>query len=109
MPKWTALEHPGSGAAVDADTLAIGDEAVASGVPPALLQLVSCDRLLRCCAGARSSPQGGSQGHAGYVPARCRRVVEFSKAYAEQTSANTGLWATTVESGCITRDGTAKR
>ena len=53
MPKWTALEHPGSGAAVDADTLAIGDEAVRSGVPPALLQLFSCDRLLRCCAGAR--------------------------------------------------------
>ena len=52
MPKWTALEHPGSGAAVDADTLAIGDEAVASGVPPALLQLVSCDRLeVMACTG----------------------------------------------------------
>ena len=32
-PTWTALRHRGSGAAVDADTLAIGDEAVASGVP----------------------------------------------------------------------------
>ena len=34
VPTWTALQHRGSGAAVDADTLAIGDEAVASGVPP---------------------------------------------------------------------------
>jgi hypothetical protein len=31
---WTALQHRGSGAAFDADTLAIGDEAVASAVPP---------------------------------------------------------------------------
>ena len=29
-----ALQNPGSGAAVDADALAIGDEAVANGVPP---------------------------------------------------------------------------
>jgi hypothetical protein len=30
---WAALQHPSSGAAVDAAALAIGDEAVASGVP----------------------------------------------------------------------------
>ncbi len=29
-----ALQHPGSGAAVDADALAIADEAATSGVPP---------------------------------------------------------------------------
>jgi hypothetical protein len=34
VPTWTALQHRGSGAAIDADTLAIADEAVASGVPP---------------------------------------------------------------------------
>jgi hypothetical protein len=31
VPTWTALQHRGSGAAFDADTLASGDEAVASG------------------------------------------------------------------------------
>jgi hypothetical protein len=30
VPTWMALQHRGSAAAVDADTLAIGDEAVAS-------------------------------------------------------------------------------
>ncbi len=34
VPTSTALQHRGSGAAVDVDTLAIGDEAVASGVSP---------------------------------------------------------------------------
>ncbi len=34
VPTWTALQHRGSGAAVDADTLAIRNEAVASGVSP---------------------------------------------------------------------------
>ena len=33
VPTWTVLQHRGSGAAVDADTLAIGDEAVADQVP----------------------------------------------------------------------------
>ena len=33
-PTWAAYRHPGSGAAVDADTLAIADEAVASGGSP---------------------------------------------------------------------------
>src|SRR5271165_6491433 len=34
VPTWMALQHRASGAAVDADTLAIGGEAAASGVPP---------------------------------------------------------------------------
>jgi len=34
VPTWMALRHRGSGAAVDADTLVIRDEAVASRVPP---------------------------------------------------------------------------
>jgi len=33
-PNWAALQHPGSSAAVDAGALAIGEEAVAGGVPP---------------------------------------------------------------------------
>ena len=65
VPKWTTLEHPGSGGAVDADTLAIGDEAVASGVPPALLQLVSCDvcsAVARALARVRKAVVKGTRG-----------------------------------------------
>jgi hypothetical protein len=43
-PTWAALRHPGSGAALDAGGLAIGDEAVASGVPPGALLLVRGER-----------------------------------------------------------------
>ena len=40
MPTWRALRHRGSGAAVDADMPAIGDEAVASAGPAGRCLLV---------------------------------------------------------------------